>query len=53
MLAELKEKRTFETLLFAVDEEKKKKAHLLDIIIRLHNTALSIPEYCLADIGIN
>lgn len=34
VLEELKEKGTFESLFMAVEEEKKKKAHLLDIIIR-------------------
>ncbi|XP_038843162.1 dynein regulatory complex protein 9-like [Salvelinus namaycush] len=34
VLAELQEKGTFHSLLFAVEEEKRRKANLLDIIIR-------------------
>lgn len=34
VLAELQERGTFHSLLFAVGEEKRRKANLLDIIIR-------------------
>ena len=34
VLEELHEKEVFSSLLLAVEEEKRRKAHLLDIIIR-------------------